>query len=172
MFSYMLDTGRVNAQTICAFQKKFDPRKNDSFLYGIHLAKSLVTPAIESRSLNGLQIRIQMKMSFMLYRPVGKVGGGGVGGRAAAVVDGAAAVAQAGAAAVRGMRRFRNRDEKAARCKLCYNELPQGEGHKEAKGSISKVTARCGSCGEPCCPKHQVILCNTCSNLFAPIPNP
>ena len=173
VFSYILDTARINSQTICALQKKVDPRQfGKSFEFGIYLAQSLVKPLIESRSLNGLQSRVQMKMSFMLDRPVGRFGGHG-GGRAAAVagavVQGAAAVAQH---AARSMRNFAQKDEKRARCKMCYDELPQGEGHKDAKGNISKVTTRCGSCGEPCCPKHTVVLCIDCSHLFAPIRNP
>ena len=116
----------------------------------------------------------------MLDRPVGKFGGvGGVRPHvprpAAAVADGAVAVVQGAAAAAqhaaRSMRSFATRAEKGARCKLCYNEIPAGAGHKQEKDSISRVTARCGSCGEPCCPRHTVILCNDCSELFAPIRN-
>ena len=62
----MLDTGRVNGQTIYALNIGIDPRKCKSFEFGIGLARGLVLPLIESRPLTGLKIFIQRKMSFML----------------------------------------------------------------------------------------------------------
>ena len=160
-FAYILDTARCNAQTICALQKKWIPRNTKSFEFGIYLAKSLVTPAIESRSLNGLQARICMKMSFMLDRQVGRFGGSGRGRASGAV----GAVQGAVAAAAQMMRRFAQKGEKQKRCKIC-EDLAQTNAEKDR---VTKIMTRCGCCGIPACANHFYIICVQCSEKFAPI---
>ena len=72
LFAYLLDTARVNAQTIWSLNQKpktkKDPRQTNSFEFGIKLARALVLPHVERRPLNGLQIPIQLKMSMFLKR--------------------------------------------------------------------------------------------------------
>ena len=97
-------------------------------------------------------------MSFFLQKPVGKMNVAGAD---------AAAAAAAGDGVVRRMTQFAQKAKRENRCRICVN-LSGGQGHKEKKNIISKVKSCCGCCGEYVCPKHTVILCNTCSTLFVP----
>ena len=174
LFTYILDTARVNAQTVWSLVQKKDPRKTDSFDFGIKLARALVLPQIERRSLNGLPISIQWKMSMMLKRPVGRAAA------AAAVQVGAAApagaAAQAGAVAPAGdqggranraMSKHPQNSEKAQRCKMCLHSLPS-QGMHQAKDNLGKIKSCCGACGNTVCKKHIVTICENCSNSFVP----
>ena len=71
--AYILDTIRVNSQTIWSLATNQDPRKTNSYIFGILLARALLMPLIENRPIVGLQGAIQQKMSFMLKRPVGRL---------------------------------------------------------------------------------------------------
>ena len=110
-------------------------------------------PLIERRPLNGLQAPIQAKMSYMLKKKVGK----GKEVKAAVAGEGAAA----------NMTKYPMTIEKEKRCRMCKDECV-GEDYKKAKDRVSKVKAYCGSCGEPVCPKHRILLCQSCSELFTP----
>ena len=57
--------------------------------------------------------------------------------------------------------------EKEKCCQLCKDECV-GEDYKKAKDCVSKVKTCCGSRGNPVCPKHKVLLCQSCSRLYAP----
>jgi len=48
-FGYILDTARVNAQTIYSLANNLDPRKCVSVSFGWNLVKALCTPQIERR---------------------------------------------------------------------------------------------------------------------------
>ena len=185
LFTYILDTARVNAQTVWSLNQtpKKDPRKTDSFDFGIKLARALVLPQIERRSLNGLPIPIQLKMSMMLKRPVGRAAAavqvgaaapadGAAPAGAAAQVDGAVALAGAvapagdqGARPNRAMAKHPQNSEKPQRCKMCYDALPS-TGHKNAKDNLSRLKTCCGSCGATACKNHMVTICKDCSHLF------
>ena len=65
-FAYMLDTIRVNATSLLALTGGSNIGKVDSFKCGWDLVMSLVTPAIEARSRNGLSSNVQMKMDHIL----------------------------------------------------------------------------------------------------------
>ena len=54
-FYFILDTTRVNAQTILALKENKNPQKINSFEIGFDLAMSLVRPEMERRPRNGLQ---------------------------------------------------------------------------------------------------------------------
>ena len=54
-FYFMLDTARVNSQTILALKEKKDARNTNSFEIGFGLVMSLVRPELERRSTKGLQ---------------------------------------------------------------------------------------------------------------------
>ena len=138
----MLDTGRVNGQTIYALNIGIDPRKCKSFEFGIGLARGLVLPLIESRPLTGLKIFIQRKMSFMLKKPIGKIPGGETGSLATAAGVSGAAIAGAasnlqGAVvaakdAVKSMTKYPMSLEVESRCQLCKIAC-QGADHKAKK---------------------------------------
>ena len=66
-FSYIIDTSRVNAQTIYCANNNLDMRKSNSFQFGWDLAISLVTPHINVRkSLGCLKTNTTMKMRLIL----------------------------------------------------------------------------------------------------------
>ena len=66
-FRWMLDTARVNAQTILALVKGQNPRKADSFKCSWELAMSLIKPHIERRKATpGLQKILTLKMNSVL----------------------------------------------------------------------------------------------------------
>ena len=172
VFSYLLDTARVNAQTIWSLNKKIrgGPRKSNSFEFGIDLAKALVLPYIEQRPTNGLQIPIQVKMSMFLKRAVGRFTVQDLGAAAGDAPPGDAPPVQAGAGAVVANPKMALKPHVVAariRCTMCYEALPR-VGHKAAKDNVSKVNKCCVCCGEPACADHTVYLCLKCSNLFVP----
>ena len=157
IFSYLLDTARVNAQTICALNRGWEPRKSKSFEFGIYLAKSLVLPLIERRPMKSIKVSIQAKMALMLKQQVGKVGYGPSASTATALED-----------AKQSMTKHPNTLEKEKRCQMCLNALPS-QGHKQAKDRLGRVKAACGSCVNPVCGEHKIILCESCSHIFTPL---
>ena len=65
-FAYVIDTARVNAGTLFSLKKNTDPRRLNSFLFGLDLARSLVLPLLQRRNRNGLQKNILKKMDMCL----------------------------------------------------------------------------------------------------------
>ena len=67
-FAYMLDTMRVNAQTIHSLNGGIDPRKRKSFRFGWDLILSLVVPFIKNRKAQakGLPKKTLSKMDVIL----------------------------------------------------------------------------------------------------------
>ena len=61
---YILDTIRVNAQTIYALNKGIDPKKLDSFEFLMDLARDLVLPQMKNKPLDGLQSIILKKRAI------------------------------------------------------------------------------------------------------------
>ena len=53
-FVYILGTARVNSGTIYALKKGSDPRKLNSFQFGLDIARSLILPQILRRKKVGL----------------------------------------------------------------------------------------------------------------------
>ena len=62
VFSYILDTTRVNIQTLVSLNSGKDPRKINSFEFGHKLAMALITPHLYSRELSGVPRNILLKM--------------------------------------------------------------------------------------------------------------
>ena len=65
-----MDTVRVNGKTLTSLNKGLDPKKVDSFDWGIELATDMVTPFIRRRLANCDKINrdIVMKMELFLNR--------------------------------------------------------------------------------------------------------
>ena len=61
---FILETTRVNAQTMLALHEKKDPRKTNSFEIGFDLVMSLVRPELERRPRFGLQKNIISKINL------------------------------------------------------------------------------------------------------------
>ena len=67
---YLLDTARVNAQTLWALIQGIDPRNLDSFEFGCEMARLLVWIFMRNRPLDGLQSSILKKRAMFLGLPM------------------------------------------------------------------------------------------------------
>ena len=65
-FYFILDTARVNAQTMLSTKERKDVRKTKSFDIGFDLAMSLVVPEIKRRPKIGLNKTVLRKMAAIL----------------------------------------------------------------------------------------------------------
>ena len=65
-FAYILDICRVNAATVLAMNRGSDPRKVNSYDFGMDLALRLIRPHVQQRSLIGLQTSIRYKIDLLL----------------------------------------------------------------------------------------------------------
>lgn len=70
-FYYLLDIIRCNALSLLAIKHDKSLKKVNSFEIGFELVMSLVKPFVAGRSINGLSITQQNKMSIILGRHVG-----------------------------------------------------------------------------------------------------
>ena len=68
VFSYIIGMARINSFTTFALQKKYDPRKQDSFEYCYTLLYQLVKPFTQSRSLNGLTTLARKKIECVIRK--------------------------------------------------------------------------------------------------------
>lgn len=132
-FFYLLDTIRCNALSLFAIKKGIPLSKVSSFKKGWELVLSLVKPFVTDRSLNGLHIHVQRKISIML------------GNRELmpAVEHG----------------NFERNGETRQRCRICIANV-LGVGHKQGKDKLTKIKSRCQECGEPVCEKHSKLICD------------
>ena len=60
--SYVLDTCRVNASTICAMNNDLQPQNIKSVDFGFELATSLIRPHLKQRSLIGTNSSVVRKI--------------------------------------------------------------------------------------------------------------
>jgi hypothetical protein len=65
-FSYILDTARVNSQTLWALNNKKDPTKVNSFDFAYELSMSLLLPEIQKREITPLSISLKSKITSFL----------------------------------------------------------------------------------------------------------
>ena len=66
VFSYVLDTSRINASAVWSMNNNENPQKTESMSFGWELVKSLVVSYVNQRSVNGLSRSIQNKMSLVV----------------------------------------------------------------------------------------------------------
>ena len=143
VFFYTLDTTRNNALTIYCLNMGIIPRSYDSYVFGMDLVKGLITPFIESRSLEGLRRDIQSKMSLALGRDVNPQT----------------------QTPTQSMINFENSGAKR-RCHMCKKEVPQTQGRKKACENVVAVKQQCQKCGNPTCNSHAIVLCKNCGSLY------
>ena len=62
VFSYLMDTTRVNIQTLTSLNKNIHPKKVNSFNFGEKLAMDLISPHLYERDLTGVPRTILLKM--------------------------------------------------------------------------------------------------------------
>ena len=138
VFSYVLDTSRINASTVWSMNNNENPRKIDSIGFGWELVKSLVVPYVNQRSVNGLSRSIQNKMSLVVVgKQVDRHEGKDLSNKIPPKIP------------------------KRQRCRLCMNEL-RGQGHKETKKNMDKHSSQCQKCAEVMCEKHLTQIYHNC----------
>ena len=143
---YILDTARVNAQTIYFKNKGEDVRKSDSYQFAKDLVKELITPHVlrrEERHRKRLPKPILVKMSSILGRPI-KVDNEPVKREAQSTLGSVPSYAE--------------KDEKK-RCYLCKVE------GKPIK-NIGLIQTQCCACAKGVCKVHHHILCQPCAKSF------
>lgn len=177
VLSYLLDTARVNAQTIYALVMKLCPRKMSSFDFAIELAMALVIPLIERRPLKGLNDDVIRKMSFFLNRTIDKTLETAAS-KAAPPLETKNVTTRAKKRATLPARpsaskvtahkskvvKFENTGSKR-KCSHCVR-LTAGQGHKKAKKNLYSSKWQCSSCAKPLCINHLHVICENCSNSF------
>lgn len=139
-FSYLLDTMRVNSQTIYALNHEKNPRSVSSPLYLWDLVLELATPHMLRRlQTPGVQDSIkQVIRSLCAIQPVELP-------------------------AIRPDEVGPSTVDTARRCRNCVDEAKTDpDGYKKAKNRISKVTTVCMACSEHLCKKHMISLCTDC----------
>ena len=135
--AYVLDTCRVNASTLYSMNQGTDPRKQDSFEFGMKLVMSLVRPYIEMSSRYGLSTEIQAKIKFVLGEP--------------------ASLLHADSSDVSC---FTLLSEARRRCEECKKQI-SGPGAKQAKDKLAKIRSQCQNCGKSICQRHSFCLCSS-----------
>lgn len=153
VFSYIMDTTRVNIHTLIALNTGKEPRKVNSFDFGRKLAMDLLTPHLYSRELTGVPQHIILKTYLAtgdarFLRHVMKVCD-----PTQSVVDNLP---------------HRDKPLKTGRrcgdCKrdICAKSLPSGVKRTQING-LAKPTTRCEKCGlAKCNKKHLMKVCASC----------
>ena len=134
VFSYVIDIARVNWSTTFAFQKKYDPCKQDAFEYCYILWYQLVKPFIPSRSLNGLTTLVRPKIELVIGKKQWEVKGETVG---------------------------LPTSEDKVRCHICISNLA-GVGHKLKKNQMYRVKTLRRICKKHPCKDHLIATCKIC----------
>ena len=152
-FCFMLDTARVNSQSIwvLANDEKADVRKSNSYKFGMDLVKALIIPHIERRERGDHSTNLPKstlyKMSLILGRDVK------IRKKREAPVQ------------IENFESFVDKQD-AKRCYMCMHALPT-VGYKKAANSLSKLQTQCTTCGKAVCRKHLMNVCQPCARSFA-----
>ena len=136
VFWFMLDSTRINAQTINSLNHSLDVRKRDSFEFTWALIMSLVTPQLRARRKDGLTLNTLKKIELLLPKDEREE----VNPNQSNLLD------------KTGQRR---------RCRVCMKECT-GKDHKKKKDKLGKMATQCQRCGEACCAKHTIAVCKDC----------
>lgn len=138
-FAYVLDTARVNSQTMYAINTKCDPRSVDSFNFGWDLVLELTTPHIRSRNLSGLQKEVVKKINLYTEND-----------------EGTAVCANDNPII------FPSTSNKK-RCVYCVDAI-KGQGYSKNRMKINPIQKQCQKCGKATCRNHGTFLCEVCKS--------
>ena len=136
---YLLDAIGVNASTAPAVNNKVDPKKKESFDFGLELSKSLVKSQIEIRSTNGVNRIVLQKRAFLTDRNTKQS------------CDGQTNI-------------HPQQSEIRKRCRACLESI-QGNDQNLKKDQMKKTKSLCQMCGENFCNEHLIQSCQSCWNL-------
>lgn len=141
-FSYILDTARVNSQTIFGKNTNKDPRSINSFNYGWELVMSLCIPQIRRRKETpGLPQSTIAKIKLLLDDSEPELD---------AVPEGQPV-----------------RAEKRARCSACLDSI-QGPGYTNNRSKVKRSRIMCQICKHVACDQHLKHLCCNCYDKLKP----
>ena len=146
-FAYMLDVCRVNASTVLALNENANPRNQDSHIFGMDLALSLIRPHIQRRSLAGLHISVKNKMSVVLGYDV--------------ETSRNQQVARASSMASSEDDLHPRKRAKVSRCKRCKREATGPDRRSKVQG-MSQSKNQCQLCTAPTCLDHSIQICVEC----------
>ena len=148
-FCYLLDTARVNCQSIYCKVKNENVRRSNSYKYAMDLAKALIIPHVERREkdLTGIHSTTKHKMALVLGRDLK------LSKKREAPIQ------------IDKFESFVDK-EHAKRCYMCVNALPS-TGYTKQHKLISKIQTQCGTCGKAVCKKHMINCCQSCARSFA-----
>ena len=137
----MMDTGRVNSQTVHSLNKGVEPRKLDSWEYGWELSLGLVMPHMKRRKAKG-------GLNKALLSTIGSL--------IVSLGDGADEPQQGGGQVLHPLQGSRRR------CGPCVADL-KTKRHKAEKDTLSKQKTQCQLCCTALCKAHAVQICTSCS---------
>ena len=132
-FYFILDTSRVNAQTMLALNEKKDPRKINSFEIGFDLVMSLVCPELECRPRFGLQKNIISKINLYVNQDDDDNN-------------------------ANNSRLFPKLGDKRKLCSACSDDIA-GPACKQKRASLPRNKTQCQKCGVSFCPSHSTYVC-------------
>ena len=138
VFAYMLDTMRINSQTLFCLNNDSDPRKLSSFKFCWDVVIELVTPLILARKENlHLTAKTRAKIRLMLNDPVSDAA---------------------------PLQSFPMKAEKKKRCGTCIKET-YGDNYTAKRAKVCEVINQCTNCADPMCRNHVgAHLCYKCSH--------
>ena len=141
-FYYLLDTARINAQTIWSLNNGLNPRKTNSYEFGMKVAKALFMPMIMTHPVVGLSSKIRSLCHI-------------VTGDARFLGSSPDIVGQSDSfdSAV---------SSNKTRCRQCLAEIHGKPGHKCKKNQLPRIKSTCQKCSSNFCRDHLVQLCHSC----------
>ena len=140
-FSYILDTARVNSQTIYSMNNNIHPRISNSFEYGWQLVQEFIGPHVIDRKQNlskTLHKSVMNKIDYILSEMN--------------YVDSAPIIQPSP---------ISQYSETKKRCYACVEAITPTE-YKKKYDNLSKVKAQCHKCSKQICKLHTVFTCHQC----------
>ena len=137
-FYYLLDTIRVNSNTVYNIANNVPKNKQNSFEFGVELCDSLMIPFIKQRPKNGLSKSIVQKINLALQ-------------------DYGKDVEDENPDSIN----FEKNMETRKRCYLCLEKI-SGANQKSSKNKLPKNKSCCQKCGKATCTEHVYYICKCC----------
>ena len=139
-FYYLLDTARINAQTVWSLNNGLNPRTSKSYEFGMMIAKSLILPMVMTRSLNGLSGKIRS----LCYAVTGN------------------ARFLTGSEDSKSDEFISALSPSATRCRQCLADIRGKPGYSASRDKFPKIKSRCQKCSVNLCRNHLIQLCREC----------
>ena len=141
-FYYLLDTARINSQTIWSLNNNLDPRTTSSYEFGMRVARSLIIPSILARPLIGLSSTIRS----LCY----------------AVTQNARFITPSGSNDSDSLASASSTT--AARCHQCLTDIRGTPEYIDKRNKLNKIKSKCQKCSLNMCRNHIIIMCTACAH--------